>query len=112
VVTHFYDRVLGLRRYREYGSGGRITGVVYFIGGGFLEVTGSGGRREGDGARLWLQVPDVDAEHQRLRAVGADVRQPPADMPWGLREMELADPDGRRILLVEVPEHHPLRRRS
>lgn len=29
---------------------------------------------------------------------------------WGLDEMWIADPDGVRIVLVEVPEEHPLRR--
>jgi hypothetical protein len=32
-------------------------------------------------------------------------------MPWGLREMWIEDPDGMRLVLVEVPELHPLRRR-
>jgi uncharacterized glyoxalase superfamily protein PhnB len=61
---------------------------------------------------LWLQVPDVDAEHARLAASGeATIVDPPATMPWGLREMWLEDPDGTRIVLVEVPVGHPLRTR-
>ena len=31
--------------------------------------------------------------------------------PWGLIEMWIADPDGTRIVLVEVPADHPLRYR-
>jgi predicted enzyme related to lactoylglutathione lyase len=108
----FYEGVLGLRRYREFGRDGRILGVVLFLGGGFLELSGGGTPPVATpGFRLWLQVPDVDAEHDRLRALGADVLAPPETMPWGLREMWLADPDGVRIGLVEVPEDHPLRRR-
>jgi hypothetical protein len=30
--------------------------------------------------------------------------------PWGLVEAWLADPDGVRLVLVEVPADHPLRR--
>jgi hypothetical protein len=30
----------------------------------------------------------------------------------GLREMWIADPDGVRICIVEVPADHPLRRRD
>lgn len=111
--VRFYDEVLGLRRYREYGAGGRVTGVVWFTGGGHLEVS-SHADRAGDAAgpvRLWLQVPDVDREHRRLRDAGAVVLAEPEDMPWGLREMWLADPDGLRICLVQVPDDHPLRRR-
>ena len=61
---------------------------------------------------LWLQVPDVDSEHARLAATGeVAVVTPPATMPWGLREMWIEDPDGVRIVLVEVPEGHPIRSR-
>jgi len=108
----FYDGVIGLHRYREYGTSGRVTAVVYFLGGGFLEVTSGGDDAPRGAVRLWLQVPDVDAEHERLREAGASVRQPPANMPWGLREMDVSAPDGVSLRLVEVPENHPLRRRT
>jgi len=105
----WYADVLGLRVYREFGAGGRATGVVFFLGGGFLELSGAGTRGP---LTLWLQVPDVDAEHARLVASGeVTITQAPATMPWGLREMWLSDPDGVRIAVVEVPEDHPIRRR-
>ena len=112
----WYTDVLGLRIYREYGAEGQLTGVVLFLGGGFLELT-SGGLRRRDGAdpppmTLWLQVPDVDAEHDRLVGSGeVKVLTPPKTMPWGLKEMWIEDPDGVRLVIVEVPEVHPLRRR-
>ena len=34
----------------------------------------------------------------------------PVTGPWGLAEMWIEDPDGIRIVLVEVPAGHPLRR--
>ena len=34
----------------------------------------------------------------------------PATEPWGLTEMWISDPDGIRIVLVEIPADHPLRR--
>ena len=110
-AVRFYGDTLGLEVYREYGYGGRITGVVYFLGGGFLEVTSVAPDAPPGGIRLWLQVADVDREHARLAAAGVDVTDPPADMPWGLREMSFLDPDGTRLRLVQVPETHPLRRR-
>lgn len=107
----WYRDVLGLRVYREYGFGGRVTGTVLFLGGGFLElVSGSSPVRPGP-LTLWLQVYDVDAEHARLDAAGVDVRRPPQTEPWGLRECWIADPDGVDIVLVEVPDTHPIRRR-
>jgi len=39
------------------------------------------------------------------------LREPRAE-PWGLLEMWIADPDGVRIAVVEVPAEHPLRRRE
>ena len=108
----FYRDTLGLRVYREYGSGGRVTGVVLFCGGGFLELT-TGPPDEGGGVDavvLWMQVPDVDVEVARLQGGGVDAG-PAETMPWGLREAWLHDPDGVRIVLVEVPEGHPIRTR-
>jgi catechol 2,3-dioxygenase-like lactoylglutathione lyase family enzyme len=109
----WYRDVLGLRIYREFGAGGRLTGVVFFLGGAALELSRSGARPSelGHGLVLWLQVPDVVDEHRRLAAAGVTVRQAPTDMPWGLRECWIEDPDGVGICLVEVPESHPLRRR-
>ncbi len=110
--VRWYTEVLGLRIYREYGAEGRRTGVVCFLGGGFLELTGPrAGGAAGPGMGLWLQVHDVDAEHARLIAVGVTSAAPPATMPWGLREAWITDPDGIRICLVEVPAAHPIRRR-
>jgi predicted enzyme related to lactoylglutathione lyase len=105
----FYEDTLGLDIAREYGTGGVVTGVVYFLGGGFLELTATG--PPPTGVRLWIQVPDVAAEAERLAALGVTVRQPATRMPWGLIECWAEDPDGVELRLVEVPSDHPLRRR-
>lgn len=110
-AVHWYTDVLGLRIAREYGVGGVVTGVVLFLGGGFLELTGPRVGGHAAGTALWLQVPDVDAEHARLVAAGVAILQPPTTMPWGLRECELAAPEGTHLHLVEIPEDHPIRRR-
>ncbi len=60
---------------------------------------------------LWLQVRDVDAVRDELEEAGVDIIEPPTDKPWGLMEMQIRDPDGLSIVIVEVPETHPLRRR-
>jgi predicted enzyme related to lactoylglutathione lyase len=111
-AVRWYTEVLGLRVYREYGAAGTVAGVVLFLGGGFLELTGPrAGGRAGPDVALWLQVPDVDAEHARLASAGVEVLAAPESMPWGLRECWIADPDGTRLCLVEVPDDHPIRRR-
>ena len=105
----FYRDLLGLAVYREFGSPAD-PGVVFFLGPGFLEVSGHGADPPGRSVMLWLQVRDIHAEHQRLAAAGARVLRAPSLEPWGLIEMWIEDPDGVRIVLVEVPADHPLRR--
>lgn len=108
----FYRDVLGLAVYREFGDPADPS-VVFFLGGGFLEISGSGDKASGaPNSSLWLQVRDVTNEHQRLAALEVEIVRPPEREPWGLVEMWVADPDGTRIVLVEVPEQHPLRRDS
>lgn len=106
---HFYRDVLGLAIYREFGSPAD-PGVVYFLGSGFLEVSGRSAGGAGHSVMIWLQVRDVSAEHVRLAAAGVRIVREPLTEPWGLSEMWIEDPDGVRIVLVEVPAGHPLRR--
>jgi len=105
----FYRDVLGLAVYREFGSPAD-PGVVFFLGPGLLEVSGSADGPPGNSVMIWLQVRDVHAEHERLAAAGVRVLREPVTEPWGLIEMWIEDPDGVRIVLVEVPPGHPLRR--
>ena len=106
----FYGDTLGLKIYREYGSG-TDRGVVFFTGGGYLEITGRTAPVDVDKLSLWLQVPDLAAVHAQLAAAGVDIVDPPERKPWGLLEMWIRDPDGLTIVVVQVPEDHPLRRR-
>ncbi|WP_413797853.1 VOC family protein [Streptomyces iranensis] len=106
----FYGEALGLAVYREFGTGPE-RGTVYFLGGGFLEVSGRSDTPPAPGLQLWLQVADAAAAHKGLTAQGVEVLRPPKKEPWGLVEMWIADPDGVRIAVVEVPEDHPLRYR-
>lgn len=45
-----------------------------------------------------------------MTALGAQGLRPPQKEFWGLVEAWIADPDGVRIVLVQVPDNHPLRR--
>ncbi|MFG2372131.1 VOC family protein [Streptomyces sp. NPDC048504] len=106
----FYGERLALPVYREFGTGPE-RGTVYFLGGGFLEVSGRSDTPPSPAVRLWLQVADAGAAHEELRAKGVEIARPPVKEPWGLVEMWISDPDGTRIVLVEVPADHPLRYR-
>ena len=102
----FYRDALGLAVFREFPGG-----TVFFTGGGYLEV--SGAAQDGPAAgsvALWLQVRDLAAAHTDLAARGVEIARAPQREPWGLDEMWIADPDGVRIVLVQIPPEHPMRR--
>ncbi len=98
----FYRDVLGLGIAREFPGG-----TVFFLGGGFLELSRSSSTPAGDAVALWLQVRDLAAAHRDL---AAHVVREPRREPWGLDEMWITDPDGTRIVLVQIPADHPIRR--
>jgi catechol 2,3-dioxygenase-like lactoylglutathione lyase family enzyme len=114
VSLAFYEGALGLHRSREFGEAPH-RGVVLFLGGGCELELHEGGGPDPDavtpaGARLWCQVPDVRGAATRLRGAGVPVADGPVEQPWGLIEAVVHDPDGLPLVLVEVPEGHPLRR--
>ncbi len=113
----FYGELLDLPVAREFGAGvGR--GVVFFAGGGYLEVVGERPAKDRTRATeqtappyaLWLQVRSVGETVAELERKGVAILREPVLEPWGLVEAWIDDPDGLRIHLVEVPPEHPLRR--
>lgn len=105
----FYGETLGLAVYRQFGPT-EAPGVVYFCGNGLLEVSGHAATTAGPShLSLWLQVRDVHDEYDRLTGLGVTGVRAPRTEPWGLLEAWIADPDGIQIVLVQIPEDHPLR---
>ena len=49
------------------------------------------------GSWMMIFTPNVDRLHAEIARKGAIIKQPPANMPWGMREMQVADPDGNVI---------------
>jgi predicted enzyme related to lactoylglutathione lyase len=109
VTLAFYRDLLGLAVAREFGSGSH-RGVVFFAGGGFVEVVGTGPPPGRPGVELWLQVHSLAATLDELAGRGVVPTRPAMLEPWGLIEAWMDDPDGVQIHLVEVPADHPLRR--
>ena len=105
----FYRDGLGLAVAREFGDGDH-RGVVFFAGGGYLEVSGTDPDPGRPGVALWLQVRSMDDTVTELSGRGVALARQPVREPWGLVEAWVDDPDGVRIHLVEVPADHPLRR--
>lgn len=102
--TAFYRDVLGLAVYRTFPGG-----TVFFAGQGLLEVSGRGEGALSSTVSIWMQVRDLAAAVGELAQHGVTPDREPRLEPWGLRECWISDPDGTRIVLVEVPPDHPLR---
>ncbi|GAB2987552.1 VOC family protein [Amycolatopsis acidiphila] len=102
--TAFYRDVLGLAIYRTFPGG-----TVFFLGQGLLEVSGRADAAPAPNVAVWLQVRDLAAAVAELAGHGVTPDREPRLEPWGLREAWISDPDGLRIVLVEVPEDHPIR---
>lgn len=49
------------------------------------------------GTWMMIFVDDVDALYDEYRSRGANVLQPPTNMPWRTREMNVEDTDGHRL---------------
>ena len=102
--TAFYRDVLGLAIHREFPGG-----TVFVLGGGFLEVSGESAANPSTATAVWLQVRDLAATAAELIQRGVELLREPRRESWGLDEMWIADPDGLRLVIVEVPTDHPLR---
>ncbi|HKS52614.1 MAG TPA: VOC family protein [Pseudonocardiaceae bacterium] len=102
--TAFYRDVLGLAVHREFPGG-----TVFVLGGGFLEVSGESDTAPSAAIAVWLQVRNLATTATELADRGVTVLREPRREPWGLDEMWISDPDGLRLVIVEVPADHPLR---
>ena len=47
----------------------------------------------------YLEIDDIDAYYETVRAAGAEICHPPRDEPWGMREFCLRTVDGHRIMI-------------
>ncbi|WP_067716557.1 VOC family protein [Nocardia yamanashiensis] len=109
-TLEFYRDALGLAIAREYPGG-----TVFFAGQGLIEVAGHGRGEDapaGFSGAIWLQVRDCSIAATELALRGIPIDRAPKQEPWGLIEMWLRDPDGVPIVLVQIPEDHPIRRDS
>ena len=91
-IDHYVE-VFGFERPWHWGNPPTFGGVR--TGGGEIQFCQDGQGQRGTWLSVW--VADVDALYERLRSAGADIRQEPSTFEWGVRELNVADPDGHRI---------------
>lgn len=58
----------------------------------------------GQGVWIAVEVDDVDAEHERVRALGVAVEVALRDEPWGDRHFVVVDPNGIGVDVVQRRE--------
>jgi uncharacterized glyoxalase superfamily protein PhnB len=83
----------------EMGYRGARIGVAgeWEIGGAGSEARAVSPRTTGGGLTqfVWVEVEgDIDAHHERARAAGARILQPPQDQFYGARTYRAVDPEG------------------
>lgn len=88
--VEYYRDVLGFKVDWTYGDPPDFGSVTRGNGTLFL----CEGCQGTPGAWAWFFARDVDALHRELKAKQAKIRMEPKDMPWGVREMQVADLDG------------------
>ena len=88
-----YVNVLGFKKDWEWENPPTFASVsrdkvsIFFCQGG----------QGSPGTWMSIFVDDVDALHEEYKKSGATIRQPPTNFPWGMREMNIEDPDGHRL---------------
>ena len=98
-AKRFYQDVLGLDMLMDqgwivtYGSAETMQVQVPFL------VQGGSGKPVPD---LSIEVDDVEAALQGMKAAGFAIEYGPADEPWGVRRFYVRDPFGR---LVNILSH-------
>ncbi|TVZ05944.1 VOC family protein [Trebonia kvetii] len=67
-------------------------------------ATADGGQDRAPETVLDFLVDDVDAEYERVKALGVEWVMPPATQPWGNRSMIFRDSEGNLINVFSRPQ--------
>jgi predicted enzyme related to lactoylglutathione lyase len=100
----FYTQILGFQLVRDDSSvpGIRWVQVAPADGGTALTlVTWFDTMPPGSLRGLVLASSDLNADYQRLQALGAQFEQAPVQQPWAT-EAVLRDPDGNQLVLQQT----------
>ena len=103
-LTEFYTVLLRMRPqtarddYVEFETAG---GALSFYLQSKLEPYAPGATTPGSNRSVMIEfeVPDVDAEFERLRDLQIEWVKKPSTQPWGNRSIYLRDPDGNLVNL-------------
>jgi predicted enzyme related to lactoylglutathione lyase len=93
VSMDYYVNKLGFTKKWDWGTPPSFGCVAR----GKVEIFLSEGGQGQAGMWMSIFMEDVDALHAEYKKSGALIRQPPTNMPWRVREINVQDPDGHRL---------------
>jgi uncharacterized glyoxalase superfamily protein PhnB len=91
-IRYYVDR-LGFKKHWEWGDPPTFAAVTRDA----VEIYLCKDKQGHPGTWVYVAVEDVDALYAELLASGAEIRQPPTNLPWHMRELNVADLDGHRL---------------
>jgi catechol 2,3-dioxygenase-like lactoylglutathione lyase family enzyme len=89
----YYVNKLGFRKKWDWGEPPTFGCVTR----GNVEIFLCEGAQGKPGTWMSIFMSDVDLLHEEYKNSSAIIRQPPTNMPWGTREMNVEDLDGHRF---------------
>ncbi len=104
----FYTGLLGLEEAASHEEGGELHWLEYEVGGATLALAKASEHWQPhkDGGGVALEVEDLDATLEHLRAHGVEVPMGIGDFPV-CRIAVVQDPDGNGVALHQRKPHHP-----
>jgi len=105
----FYRDMLGFSIFHTWSRGEGDRGTIFQSpnGVGLIEIE-AGAEAPALQGGLYIEVPDVDAWYEKVRARGAPIARPLADTDYGHRNFKSVDPNGVEVSFfsyVIVPPH-------
>jgi uncharacterized glyoxalase superfamily protein PhnB len=91
-IRYYVDR-LGFKKHWEWGDPPTFAAITRDA----VEIYLCKDTQGHPGTWVYVAVEDVDALYAEFLASGAEIRQPPTNLPWHMRELNVADPDGHRL---------------
>jgi predicted enzyme related to lactoylglutathione lyase len=103
-AMRYYTEKLLFRKLWEWGSPPTFGAVALDR----VEIFFCEGGQGRPGTWLSIFMEDVDSYYERIKALGADVIEAPADRPWGMRETQVRDPNEHVIRFGHgIPSREP-----
>lgn len=109
-LTQFYMQVLGVTAdgddtHAELHTAG--AGIVIFSVEGMERMAPGSMQNAGAGSvTVMIEVNDVDAEYERLKALSVEFIMLPTTHPWGARSFWFKDPDGNIVDFFAVQKRN------